>query len=435
MNMTYGNRLKMTITGATHEKEIKVSVSGFPSDTVIDFAELEAYVARRKPTAVLGGTPRREPDKLIIEKGIDKGVTDGGDIVIKVENKDADSTGYPRYDDMPRPSHADYVSHVKYGQAQTGGGIFSGRRTLAYCIAGGLAAQYLKNKGIEIYSFITRIGNASRKGYDFLNPEDLSFLTNGLSPEMLFEIEAARGRSDSVGGIIEGIAEGLPVGIGEPIFDGLDARLSEMLFSMPAVKGVEIGKGFGFAEMCGSSANDSFIFQNERIKTTSNHSGGINGGISNGMPLVVGVAVKPTPSIGVVQNTVSLKERESVALEIKGRHDTCIVPRAAVVVEAVMAFVILDLMLEGGFIARPDNIDGLRKEIDRVDDGLTALAAERKLLAAKIGKLKKRDKLPVEDCLREKAVIGRLAEKSKLEKEDIEKLYGALFEISKKAQE
>ncbi len=434
MSMTIGRKLKMTVTGASHEKEISVRITGFPAGTKIDIDELKAFIARRKAINNFGATPRTEDDEPEFLAGVKDGVTDGSDIVIRVLNKNIDGSEYGKYDDMPRPSHADYVAHVKYGHSKPGGGVFSGRMTLAYCIAGGIAVQYLKNSNISITSFISRIGNAERRGYDFLNPENFDFVIHDLTDEMKYEITAAAGRHDSVGGEIECYATGLPVGVGEPLFDGIEARTAQYLYSIPAVKGVEIGKGFGFSEMCGSNANDSFIWQNGDVKTVTNNNGGINGGISNGMPIVVKVAIKPTPSIGIVQNTVSLSSRENVALEIKGRHDICIVPRAAVVVEAALAFSILDLMLEGGFIKPADTIPALRAEIDDIDGDICELLVRRLDAVREIGRLKKEKRIAVTDAAREKEIIARVSAKTGIPTCDVEKIYGEIFALAKKEQ-
>lgn len=434
MSMTIGKNIKITISGGSHEKEIGVRISGFPFGVRIDYDELVRFIARRKAANNIGSTAREEKDIPVFQSGISDGVTNGEDIVATVINENYDATDYIKYIDMPRPSHADYVSTVKYGKAQSGGGIFSGRMTVAHCIAGGLAVQYLKSRGINITSEITRIGNAKRSGYDFSNPERNVAPNDYLTEEMKYEIASASGRKDSVGGEIQCVVTGLPVGIGEPVFDGLESTVSKYIFSIPAVKGVEFGRGFAFSEMCGSNANDSFIWQNGVVKTSSNNNGGINGGLSNGMPLVVTVAVKPTPSIGIVQNTVSLSSGESVALEIKGRHDVCIVPRAVAVVESAVACAVMELYLEGGFDKNDVNKACVRAEIDNIDDEICELLNERLTLAETIGKIKKQEKLPVEDKKREKEIITRLCEKYALDSEDVEKIYNCIFSMSKKKQ-
>lgn len=434
MSMTIGKILKMAVSGASHEKEIAVRVSGFPAGATIDMQELKSFLARRKAINNFGATLRNEDDEPEIIGGIKDGLTDGADIIVRVLNKNVDGSEYAKYDDMPRPSHADFVSHEKYGHSKPGGGMFSGRMTLAYCIAGGMAVQYLKQNGIKIGSFISRIGNAQRKGYDFVNPEKFDFVTTDLTEEMKYEISAAAGRLDSVGGEIECYATGLPVGVGEPLFDGIEAKTAQFLYSIPAVKGVEFGKGFGFSEMCGSNANDSFIWQNGVVKTVSNNNGGVNGGLSNGMPVVVKVAVKPTPSIGIVQNTVSLSAGENVALEIKGRHDTCIVPRAAVVVEALLAFSLLDLMLEGKFIKPLNTVPALRAEIDDIDDAISQLLIRRFDAVKRIGKVKKKQGVPSTDTMREKEIIAKVSAKTGIGEADVTKIYGEIFTLSKKIQ-
>ena len=355
-----GGGLKLQIRGSSHGHSVGMQLFGIPAGEHVDLSELQAFADRRKPSDNIFSTQRKEADKIVVNSGIKAGVTDGGVIDAEIFNTDAKSADYENLKHIPRPSHADYPAFVKYGgnEDMSGGGKFSGRLTAPLTIAGGIAVQILRRRGISIAANIAAIGQMTNEGgcngqcaidngqlKDKDNNCHLSFVPCHLSKEMLAEIESAKREEDSVGGIIECVVLGVPAGLGDFMFDSFESRLSRLLFGIPALKGVEFGAGFDIAKMRGSEANDEYYYDNGEVKTKTNHNGGILGGLTTGMPVCFRVAIKPTPSIGKKQNSVDLQKRENCTLEIKGRHDACIVPRAVVVVEACAALAILDCMM------------------------------------------------------------------------------------------
>ena len=324
MSSTYGENILVSIFGESHGKAIGVTISGLPAGITIDMNSLNEFMARRAPGGKYS-TPRKEGDIPEFLSGVIDGVTCGSPITAIIENNNTRSGDYAAMIRTPRPGHADFVAHVKYGgyEDYRGGGHFSGRLTAPLCIAGGIFLQILKKLGISISAGILEIG--------------------GNSKDPFREIENAGAKGDSVGGIISCEIKGMPVGIGEPIFHGLENKISQAVFGIPAVKGIEFGRGFEAARLHGSENNDVFYKDGERFLTRTNNHGGILGGISSGMPLTFKVAVKPTPSISLKQNTVNY-EGENVELQIKGRHDPCIVPRAVACVEAAAAMAVIDLI-------------------------------------------------------------------------------------------
>ena len=330
MSYRFGKDITADVFGASHAPEIGVEIRGLPAGEDIDLAELQAFLDRRKPGGQPGSTGRREPDAPEIVSGLKDGATDGKPLRAVIRNRDTRSGDYSELNDVPRPGHADYTAKVKYGMDYDvkGGGAFSGRMTAPLCIAGGIALQILARRGISVGAHIVSIAGE----------------TDPIAMDRA--IEEARSEGDSVGGVIECVIEGVPAGLGGPMTEGVESRIAAMAFGIPAVKGIEFGAGFRAAEMRGSENNDAFYADRAdgSIKTKTNNAGGILGGITNGMPVVFRVAVKPTPSIAKEQDSVSLSRRENVKLRVKGRHDACIVPRAVPVVEAVAALAIMDLM-------------------------------------------------------------------------------------------
>lgn len=346
-----GNKLKIQVFGASHDSQIGVEVEGF-DNSVVDKEELQQFVDRRRASNTAYSTKRLEQDKVIIEQGITDGRLSGLFRGV-IQNNCQNSKDYSNLIKTPRPSHADFVAYSKYQDTfdYRGGGKFSGRMTAPMCIAGGICKQILQSKGISINAYISRIGGVSGKSYldtDIqnidLNNLDKSFplLDDSYKGQMLDEVERAKDSLDSVGGIIECVIKGVPVGTGEYMFDSLESVISHLAFAVPAVKGIEFGSGFSLAQMFGSTANDSFYYQDGVVKTKTNHNGGINGGMANGMPITFRVVVKPTPSIGKEQDTINLQTKQNVKVKIEGRHDACIVPRAVPVIEAISAIAILD---------------------------------------------------------------------------------------------
>ena len=353
MSSTFGNALKITIFGQSHAPAIGVCMEGFPAGFTPDFDELNAFLARRAPGQGAYTTARREPDRPEFLAGLVRGHTCGAPVTAIIRNTDTRSGDYAAFTDVPRPSHADYPAQVKWQGAQdsAGGGHFSGRLTAPLCIAGGLCLQYLHARGIEITAHIERIGTAQDRRFTPTQPEPLakaklSVLDPDSAEAMLAQIAAAKAEGDSVGGCIECAVTGLPAGLGSPMFGGMENRLAQILFGIPAVKGVEFGSGFACAGMRGSEHNDPYFMQDGAVRTRTNHAGGILGGLTTAMPVIFRVAIKPTPSIARPQESVSLQRGEDAVLEIHGRHDPCIVPRAVPCVEAAAAIAILDALLE-----------------------------------------------------------------------------------------
>lgn len=352
----YGNKIKLTVFGESHGNGIGAVLDGIESGHKIDMDKVLVQMARRAPGKDKTATPRVEKDFPNIKSGMLNDTTTGAPICCVIENTNTKSGDYSNLLNAPRPGHSDYTAFVKYGGNNDirGGGHFSGRLTAPIVFAGSVLRQILEEKGIKIAAHINSIYNIYDKPFDPVNADTelMERLANSTFPlidptveeKMREEVEKARMNLDSVGGTIECIVTGLPAGLGGPLFDGIEGEISKAMFGIPAVKGIEFGCGFACAEMYGSQNNDPFAYENGKVVTATNNCGGILGGISNGMPLVFRVAIKPTPSISQKQNTVNLQTGENDTLEIHGRHDPCIVPRAVSVVEAMTAVVIANLM-------------------------------------------------------------------------------------------
>ena len=351
MSSTYGESLKLSIFGQSHGNAIGMTLDGIPAGLKVDTQELQQFLNRRAPGQNDWSTPRKEEDKPEFLSGILDGYTCGAPIAAMIRNTNTRSGDYANLKDAPRPGHADFTAQVKYGgyQDAAGGGHFSGRLTAPLCIAGGLCKQWLEGMGIRIGAHLKVVAGVEDRSFDPLSPEldsvhtQFPVLDLDAGVKMQDAVAAARKELDSVGGIIECAITGLPVGLGEPIFGGMESRIAQIVYGIPAVKGLEFGAGFAVATMRGSENNDSFTVTDGKISTLSNHAGGILGGITNAMPLIFRVAVKPTPSIAQQQQTVS--QGNTIPLEIKGRHDPCIAPRAVPVVEAAAAIAIFDAIL------------------------------------------------------------------------------------------
>jgi chorismate synthase len=358
--MRMGERLRVTLFGTSHGPEVGMALTGLPAGTPIDLAQIQAALDRRRPVGRRLATKRQEEDRLIVDSGYVDGRSDGMEFRAHVANEDVRREPYDRLANTPRPGHADFPARVRYGPKAdlSGGGIFSGRMTVGLVIAGAVARSILAPLGIDVVAFTRSIG-----AVDSVVPVDATAATlrvlaagnevASVDPTAARAMEAtiqeARRAGDSVGGVIEVRAEGLPVGMGEPFFDSVEGVLAHAWFAIPAVKAVEFGAGFAAARMRGSEHNDPFQWDGDRVRTSSNHAGGLLGGLTTGMPLVARVAVKPTSSIARAQQTVDLATRGPATIVVTGRHDPCIVPRAVVVVESVTAFVLADLALRGEF--------------------------------------------------------------------------------------
>lgn len=356
MAATYKNNIELTIFGESHGKAIGIVIGNLPSGIFIDEKEIQRDMKRRAPGQNQMSTARKEADQVEIISGIQDGITTGASLTGIIYNSDQHSKDYSLLKTNMRPGHSDYSAYIKYNGFNDvrGGGHFSGRITAPIVFAGSIAKQILKQKGIKIGAHILSIGEIQDESFDVnVNDELLDELLEKPYPtlnteifdQMEEKILKAKENLNSVGGKVECVALHVPAGIGEPFFDSLESHLSSLMFSIPAVKSVSFGDGANIDTMLGSEANDEYYYdENGNVKTTSNHNGGIIGGISNGMPITVTVTFKPTPSIAKMQHTINVETKENVELEIKGRHDPCIVQRAVVVVEAMMALGILDMM-------------------------------------------------------------------------------------------
>jgi chorismate synthase len=360
MSNSYGKLFTITSFGESHGSLIGVVIDGCPAGLAITEEDIQQELDRRKPGTSPITTPRKEEDRVEIISGIMDGHTTGAPICLVVWNKDIDSSEYEKSRFILRPGQADYTAYIKYGgfNDYRGGGRFSGRITAGFVMVGAIARKLLAIIGAEVLAHNVEIGGIAAKAKSFdeirknVTKNAVHCADIDAAQEMVKAIEKAKKEGDSLGGIIEGIAIGLPVGLGEPVFDALDAELAKALFAIPAVKGVEFGAGFQAARKRGSQNNDPFTIENGKVITTSNNAGGILGGISNGMPLVVRVAVKPTASIAKSQQTVDISKMTEASLEVKGRHDACIVPRAVVVVESMMAVTLCDFAMREGLIPK-----------------------------------------------------------------------------------
>lgn len=353
MSSTYGENLKLTIFGQSHGPAIGMTLDGIPAGLPVNFDELQDFLNRRAPGQNNWSTPRKEEDRPEFLAGVLDGFTCGAPIAAVIHNTNTRSGDYANLKDCPRPGHADYTAQIKYGgfQDAAGGGHFSGRLTAPLCIAGGLCKQWLAEQGIRIAARISAIADVTDIAADPLNPPldligaDFPVLSPDAGQRMRDRISDARMECDSVGGIIECYITGLPAGLGEPMFGGVESRIAQIVYGIPAVKSVEFGIGREAAALRGSQCNDAFTVGNGKISTLTNHAGGILGGITNGMPVIFRAAIKPTPSISRPQQSVSLSKAQEQELVVKGRHDPCIVPRAVPVIEAAAAIAMFDLIL------------------------------------------------------------------------------------------
>lgn len=357
MASIFGNKIKVSVFGQSHSAAIGVTVDGLPAGIRVDQERLLRFMSRRAPGRDRFSTQRKEADAPEFLAGLVDDVTCGAPLTAIIHNTNTRSGDYDNLRDVPRPGHADYTAQVKYRGFQdvAGGGHFSGRLTAPLCIAGGICLQYLETLGVKISAHIARIADVSDTAIDpmiddaskvYVGDKAFPVLSDEAGEKMQQAIDAARMDLDSVGGVIECVITGLPVGLGDPMFDGVENRLAAALFGIPAVKGLEFGEGFAATGLRGSQNNDAYTMQDGRVVTKTNHAGGILGGITNGMPVIFRLAIKPTPSIAKEQESVSFSGQKDEKLSIVGRHDPCIVPRAVAVVEAVAAIVAADMISE-----------------------------------------------------------------------------------------
>lgn len=354
MSSIYGNRLSVSIFGQSHSPAIGVTIDGLPAGFSIDFEELHRFLTRRAPGKDPFSTPRKEADTPVFLSGLVGNVTCGAPLTAIIQNTNTRSGDYDDLRDLPRPGHADLTAQIKYGGFQdvAGGGHFSGRLTAPLCIAGGICLQLLKAEGISVSAHIASIGTIEDRRFDPLTATEsvagkaFPVLDDVQGEKMQAYIAEAKADRDSIGGTVECAVTGLPVGLGDPMFDGMENRIARICFGIPAVKGLEFGSGFAGSTRRGSENNDAFAVEYGAIRTVTNHHGGILGGITSGMPILFRVAFKPTPSIAKAQQSVRLSTMREDTLEIQGRHDPCIVPRAVPCVEAAAAIAVYDALLD-----------------------------------------------------------------------------------------
>lgn len=356
MSSTYGERIKISVFGESHGNGIGVVVDGLPAGVKIDMDKVLVQMARRAPGKDRTATPRLEKDFPNVLSGMLDDTLTGAPLCAVIENTNTRSGDYSNLLSCPRPGHSDYAAFVKYNGANDikGGGHFSGRITAPIVFAGAVCRQLLEQKGIKIAAHIASIGSVEDERFNPVEIEDelierlnlssFALIDGGTEEKMRDEVEKARTSLDSVGGTIECAVTGIGAGFGNPMFDGVEGVIAKAVFGVPAIKGIEFGKGFELSKMRGSQSNDPFRYKDGRVVTETNNMGGILGGITNGMPVIFRAAVKPTPSIAQKQKTVDLQKKENAELEVHGRHDPCIVPRAVPVIEAVTAIAVINML-------------------------------------------------------------------------------------------
>ena len=341
---SFGKLFKITTWGESHGRGLGVVIEGCPAGLPIKESEIQLELNRRRTGQSKVTTTRKEGDQIQIMSGVFKGKTTGTPISLLVENEDADSSKYELIKDLYRPGHADYTYDMKYGfRDYRGGGRSSARETVGRVAAGAIAKKLLARERIKIIGFTRQVGKHIAKNIDYREIENniVRCPDNKIAEKMVNSIMRARKKGDSLGGVVEVIAQGVPAGLGEPVFDRLDADLAKAVMSMPAVKGVEIGVGFQSAIMTGSECNDVFVMKNKKVTTATNNAGGILGGISNGMDIVIRLVVKPTSSINKAQDTVT-QQGKKAEIRVEGRHDPCVAPRAVPIAEAMVAITLID---------------------------------------------------------------------------------------------
>ena len=349
MGSWYGENIRVTVFGQSHSPAIGCTLEGVPAGHAVDTDKLAAFLARRASRGQSWATARREADEVEFLGGLFQGKTCGAPIAAVIRNGNTRSRDYESLRTVPRPGHADYTAAVKYGGAQdyTGGGHFSGRLTAPLCVAGGICLQLLEEEGIRVISRIASIEDICDEGELTASTADRDFPVVSADQGRLMQERIAQRREegDSSGGVVECSVLGLPAGLGDPMFGGMENRIAAAVFGIPAVKGVEFGAGFAAARGTGSRCNDPYTLENGTVRTVTNHAGGILGGITNGMPLTFRCAFKPTPSIALPQQSVDLEQMRETELTVQGRHDPCVVPRAVPVVEAAAALAVYDALL------------------------------------------------------------------------------------------
>lgn len=429
LSSSFGKNLKITITGGSHEKEMVLTVQGLPPGKNININQLQSFLDRRAPGRDDLSTSRKEGDKVCLRQNdqdiAPEDFVTSSDMTFVIKNNNHNSKEYNlKY---PRPGHADLPAYLKYGDTvnMAGGGPFSGRMTAMLCVIGGIAIQLLKDFGITIGSQTLSIAYAKNRPLDPVAPN-----ATPINQMMKDEIAYAKEDGNSIGGVVEVFATGLPTGLGGPMYDGVESILSPILFGIPGVKGVEFGNGFAAANLMGSENNDDIfaVTNDHKILTATNNHGGVLGGLTTGMPLILRVGFKPTPSIGKTQKTVNLDTGKPESFKIQGRHDPCIVPRALPVTEAATAVGILDMMIGEGYFNDPDDLSQLRNQIDEIDNQLVGLLKKRMSISEKVAKYKIAHNMPIYQSSREDDILQKVGPQ-------LENIYKEIFNTSKQIQQ
>lgn len=449
-----GDALSYAFYGSSHAPCLGVRVCGLPAGIAADTQTVSSYLQNRKSGNRAGLTARAEDDLPEILSGIKNGLTTGEPVEAVFYNRDVRDEDYGFLSDasfIPRPSHADYPAFVKYGFGGAKDAVHksSGRMTLPLVFLGALAKQALLSKGVRPCAFVSALGSVALSSY-----KDKDFDFENLSSENGFRVGdtntekalaflfAVVEKGDSVGGTVDCVITGLPAGVGGALNGGLESKTAELLFGIPAVKAVEFGDGVCFSQGFGSEKNDALFYENGVVKTRTNHSGGLNGGMTNGMPLTLSVTFRPTPTIARPQDSVDLVKKENATISVFGRHDACVAVRGAVAVESAAALAVLDALCAEDFFARSNesenarDLSSLRKEIDVVDDELSRLLLKRRKIVKKIGKIKKEKNLPLLDKERENDVLRRVSDgRSDGETAYLSAVYESVFSASLAAEE
>jgi chorismate synthase len=445
---TLGSLFRITTFGESHGKAVGVVIDGVRPNLPISGRTIQKELDRRRPGQSPMTSPRREPDRVEIVSGVYRGRTLGTPICLLIRNVDQDSSAYRAVRTLFRPGHAGYTYLAKYGiHDYRGGGRSSGRETAGRVGAGAIARSILAGRGVDIFAYTLEAAGVRARTIDRSEIErnPMRCPDPAAARAMERKVSRLRKEGDSAGGIVEVVVRGCPPGLGDPVFDKLDATLARALMSIPAVKGVEVGSGFAAARMKGSEHNDQLYVVRGKsrpggtpggIRTITNHAGGILGGISNGEEIVLRVAVKPPSSIAKRQRTVDLAGR-SAPISVTGRHDPCICPRVVPVVESMVALVLADHLVRQSLLRRAGSMASIRREIDLIDDAVLALVAERQGLVASIGRLKKQARIRVDDPGREKEISARLlalADGTSLDARLIRGMYAEIFRHSREIQ-
>ncbi len=437
----FGSLFRITTFGESHGRAVGVLIDGVRPQLEISEGAIQKELDRRRPGQSSVTTPRTEADRVQILSGVFEGKTLGTPICLLIWNTDQKPAAYDQIKDLFRPGHAGFTYLSKYGiQDYRGGGRSSGRETAGRVAAGALAKSLLAKRGITITAYTKEVGGIVATRFDAgeIEQNPVRCPDRTAARRMMKEILRVKAKGDSLGGIVEAVVRNCPAGLGEPVFDKLEADLAKALMSIPAVKGFEIGSGFAAARMKGSEHNDEFYREPRtgKIRTSTNHAGGVLGGISNGEDIVVRVAVKPPSSIPRAQRTVDVGGRART-IEVKGRHDPCLCPRVVPVVESMIALVLADHLLRQNLLKRDGRVTAVRREIDLLDDMLTVLLSERDELVRDVGHWKRKKGIPIADAQREREILGRrlsLAGSAGLDPAFLKEVFTTVFRHARKIQ-